>query len=243
MRVWEEKYWVLAEELYEWEVKFHHADKELHHWRSEAYMLKHRCEGLIVKVNHLKAECHHIRDEAMRRIKILVDRIYHMARLETEIRCLFEKMEGVAHVEDVVHMAMEFGSDVHGYFDHEEEIIHLREWVKPDIHIKRRYVRVIKDVHVDVHEPVHVVHKTVHHTDVHVPKTHHVTTKTVHHSGGGSMMVGGGSHHMGGGSTVYKKTTVVTDGHMGSGGGHGRVVKTSHRDVTVTHKGKSKHHR
>jgi len=47
---------------------------------------------------------------------MLVEKICHLAKIEKEIRCLFEKMEGMCHVEKIVSHEIMFSEVVSAYF-------------------------------------------------------------------------------------------------------------------------------
>lgn len=154
-------------------------------------------------MHHLKLEVHWLREECFRikkiahhRIEKLYERIVHFVRLEKEIRCLFEKMEGLCHVEDIMREEIHFerGHYDAGHYDEihvrpfEESHVFVSKIVREEVDVVVEHVDVVKKVVVHKDGMGHVIDKKVT-----VTETDRVVDEVVHTGGrvgGGFMGIG-----------------------------------------------------
>ena len=73
------------------------------------------------------AECYRIQKESHHRVSCLVEKICHIGKIESEISCLFEKMEGMCHVEEFLEHDIEFSHQVMEYFKEEHHEVRVEE--------------------------------------------------------------------------------------------------------------------
>jgi len=110
---------------------------------------------LKIEVHHLREECFRIKKIAHHRIEKLYERIVHFVRLEKEIRCLFEKMEGLCHVEDVMREEIHFERGHYEAGHHEE--IHIRPFEEEHHFVSH----IVREEVVEVVEHIDVVKRVV----------------------------------------------------------------------------------
>ena len=150
-------------------VEIHELKEKLEHCRKECYELEHRLHECEEECHHLKVECHHLREECFRikkiahhRIERLYEKICHFVKLEKEISCLFEKMEGLCHVEDVMREEIHFERSE--YVAKHVEEIHVIPF-KEEHHMEVKMHHEHRDVKVGHHDYVSKYKRKEHHDD------------------------------------------------------------------------------